>query len=68
MLPREMAGEVQTPVTGDAARTLRVGDCVWFRHTKAGELAEHLDAFAVVENGRVVAELPPYRGEGMVFL
>ena len=68
MLPREMAGEVQTPVAGHAARTLRVGDRVWFRHTKAGELAEHLDALAVVENGRVVEVLPTYRGEGMVFL
>jgi D-serine deaminase-like pyridoxal phosphate-dependent protein len=68
MLPREMAGEVQTPVEGPAARDLRVGDRVWFRHTKAGEISEHLDAFAVVENGRVVEELPTYRGEGKVFL
>ena len=68
MLPREMAGEVQTPVEGPAARDLRVGDRVWFRHTKAGELSEHLEAFAVVENGRIVEELPTYRGEGKVFL
>jgi D-serine deaminase-like pyridoxal phosphate-dependent protein len=68
MLPREMAGEVQTPVTGDAARALRVGDRVWFRHTKAGEVSEHLDSFAVVENGRIIEELPTYRGEGKVFL
>ena len=38
MLPREMAGEVQTPVTGAAARDLAIGDRVWLRHTKAGEL------------------------------
>ncbi len=68
MLPREAAGEVQTPVTGPAARALAIGDRVWLRHTKAGELSEHLDAFAVVENGKVVAELPTYRGEGRVFL
>jgi D-serine deaminase-like pyridoxal phosphate-dependent protein len=68
MLPREMAGEVQTPVVGPAARDLRVGDRVWFRHTKAGEVSEHLDAFAVVENGRIVEETPTYRGEGKVFL
>ncbi len=68
MLPREAAGEVQTPVTGPAARGLAVGDRVWLRHTKAGELSEHLDAFAVVENGSVVAELPTYRGEGEVWL
>src|SRR5690606_35909591 len=45
MLPREGAGEVQTPVAGAAARELAVGDRVWLRHAKAGELSEHLDAF-----------------------
>ena len=68
MLPREAAGEVQTPVTGPAARDLAIGDRVWLRHTKAGELSEHLNAFAVVEGGKVVAELPTYRGEGQAFL
>ncbi len=68
MLPREAAGEVQTPVTGPAARALAIGDRVWLRHTKAGELSEHLDAFAVVQGGAIVAELPTYRGEGKAFL
>jgi len=68
MLPREAAGEVQTPVTGPAARGLSIGDRVWLRHTKAGELSEHLNAFAVVENGAIVGELPTYRGEGKAFL
>ena len=66
MLPLEMAGEVQTPVSGGAA--LDVGDRVWLRHTKAGEISEHLDAFAVVDGGEVVATLPTYRGQGRVFL
>ena len=68
MLARESAGEVQTPVQGAAARELGVGDRVWLRHTKAGELSEHLDAFALVENGVLVGETPTYRGEGKVFL
>jgi D-serine deaminase-like pyridoxal phosphate-dependent protein len=68
MLPREMAGEVQTPVTGDAAKSMAVGDRVWLRHTKAGEASEHLNAFALVEDGTVVGELPTYRGEGKAFL
>lgn len=67
-LPREAAGEVQSPVTGAAARALRVGDRVWLRHTKAGEPSEHLDAFQVVDGDRVVAVAPTYRGEGKVFL
>lgn len=68
MLAREGAGEVQTPVTGDAARSLHIGDRVWLRHTKAGEISEHLDAFVVVEGGRALGTIPTYRGERKVFL
>lgn len=68
MEPREMAGEVQTPVTGSAARRLAVGDRVWFRHTKSGELAEHLNEFAIVDGGEVVDTVPTYRGAGKAFL
>ncbi len=72
-LPREASGEVQTPVSGAAARDLAIGDRVWLRHTKAGELSEHLNAFALVSvdergNGALVGELPTYRGEGKAFL
>jgi D-serine deaminase-like pyridoxal phosphate-dependent protein len=68
MLARESAGEVQTPVTGPAARRLRAGDRVWFRHTKSGELSEHLNEFAVVDGDEVVDTVPTYRGEGKAFL
>lgn len=67
-LPREAAGEVQTPVQGDAARELRIGDRVWFRHVKAGELSEHLNDFLLVEDGAVIDSIPTYRGEGKAFL
>ncbi|HSP75711.1 MAG TPA: amino acid deaminase/aldolase [Cryobacterium sp.] len=68
LVPREMAGEVQTPLTGAGAARLRVGDRVWARHAKSGELSEHVNEFALVENGKVVDVLPTYRGEGKVFL
>jgi D-serine deaminase-like pyridoxal phosphate-dependent protein len=68
MVGREMAGEVQTPLTGAAAAKLRVGDRVWLRHTKAGEISEHLNEFAVVDGETIVEYLPTYRGEGKVFL
>jgi D-serine deaminase-like pyridoxal phosphate-dependent protein len=68
LVPREMAGEVQSPVTGTAAGSLRVGDRVWLRHTKSGELSEHLNEFALVHDGTVVDMLPTYRGEGKAFL
>jgi D-serine deaminase-like pyridoxal phosphate-dependent protein len=68
MLGTEAAGEVQTPLRGPAARTLHVGDRVWLRHTKAGELSEHLDSFHVVDGDTVTGELPTYRGERKAFL
>lgn len=67
-LGREGAGEVQTPLEGAAARTLRVGDRVWLRHAKSGELAERVNEFQVVDGDRVVATVPTYRGEGKAFL
>lgn len=71
-LPREASGEVQTPVTGAAAPDLAIGDRVWLRHTKSGELSEHLNAFALVSvganGGELLGGLPTYRGEGKAFL
>ncbi len=65
---QEGAGEVQTPLVGEAARALRVGDRVWFRHAKAGELCERFDRLHLIEGERVVEEVPTYRGEGECFL
>jgi D-serine deaminase-like pyridoxal phosphate-dependent protein len=68
MVAREAAGEVQTPLRGEAAAKLQVGDRVWLRHTKAGELSEHLDAFAIVDGDKIVETVATYRGEGKAFL
>jgi D-serine deaminase-like pyridoxal phosphate-dependent protein len=65
--PDEGAGEVQTPLLGSAADTLRPGDRVWFRHAKAGELCEHVNALQLVD-GETAAPAPTYRGEGHAFL
>ena len=64
----EGAGEVQTPVTGAAAYKLRVGDRVYLRHAKAGELCERFDSLYLVEGERIVDQVPTYRGEGKAFL
>jgi D-serine deaminase-like pyridoxal phosphate-dependent protein len=61
---REGAGEVQTPVLGRPAAALRIGDRVYLRHAKAGELCERFDRLHLVSGGRVVDEVPTYRGEG----
>ncbi|MEW2588853.1 amino acid deaminase/aldolase [Micromonospora aurantiaca] len=68
LLGAEGAGEVQTPLAGKAADDLRVGDRVWFRHAKAGELCEHVNEVHLVEGDAVVATVPTYRGEGHAFL
>lgn len=65
---QEGPGEVQTPLLGSAADDLLIGDKVWFRHAKAGELCERFDRLRLIERDRVVAEVPTYRGEGKTFL
>ena len=69
----EAAGEVQTPLRGAAATRIAVGDRVWFRHTKSGEVCERARHVAIIDRddtGRaVVGEVvPTYRGEGKCFL
>jgi D-serine deaminase-like pyridoxal phosphate-dependent protein len=64
----EGAGEVQTPLSGGPAADLRIGDRVYMRHAKAGELCERFDALHLVEGSEVVDVVPTYRGEGQAFL
>jgi D-serine deaminase-like pyridoxal phosphate-dependent protein len=64
----EGAGEVQTPLLGPAAAGLDVGDRVYLRHAKAGELCERFDSLYLVEGDAVVDQVPTYRGEGKTFL
>ena len=65
---REGAGEVQTPLVGKAAAALEVGDRVWFRHAKAGELCERFDVVHLIRGEQIVDTVPTYRGEGKTFL
>ena len=66
--PLEGAGEAQTPLRGHAADQLRIGDNVYFRHTKAGELCERFDRLYLLEGDQIVSEAATYRGEGKTFL
>ncbi|WP_035804711.1 alanine racemase [Kitasatospora mediocidica] len=66
--PQEGAGEVQTPLLGSPADDLLIGDRVWFRHAKAGELCERFAELQLIEGDRVVRTVPTYRGEGLTFL
>lgn len=69
----EAAGEVQTPLHGPGVTSLAVGDRVWFRHTKSGEVCERAERVALIERDsdgatEVVDVVPTYRGEGKCFL
>ncbi|MEO3889740.1 amino acid deaminase/aldolase [Nonomuraea sp. B5E05] len=66
--PDEGAGEVQTPLLGQAAEDLRIGDRVWFRHAKAGEMCERFDTLHLVDGDTLAGSVPTYRGEGRTFL
>lgn len=66
--PEEGAGEVQTPLLGSAATRLSIGDRVYLRHAKAGELCEHFDVLHLIEGNEIVDAVPTYRGEGKTFL
>lgn len=63
----EGAGEVQTPLTGPGAARLAVGDLVWFRHAKSGEVFEHANHVHLLEGEAFVDRVPTYRGRGLAF-
>lgn len=65
LIGTEGAGEVQTPFTG--AADLAVGDRVWMRHAKAGEVCERFDAIHIVDADDRRTTVPTYRGEGRNF-
>jgi D-serine deaminase-like pyridoxal phosphate-dependent protein len=65
---QEGAGEVQTPLLGAAADGLSLGDRVYLRHAKAGELCERFAGLYLLEGERIVEQVPTYRGEGQCFL
>jgi D-serine deaminase-like pyridoxal phosphate-dependent protein len=64
----EGTGEVQTPLLGEAADRLSIGDRAYFRHVKAGELCERFNSLYLVAGSAIRDEVPTYRGEGKAFL
>ena len=68
LLKMEGAGEVQSPLMDESGLELAVGDPVFFRHAKAGELAERFDRYTLFRDGKIVTTEPTYRGQGRCFL
>ena len=67
LVKSEGVGEVQTPLQGKGVRDLQLGDRVWFRYAKAGEMCERFDALHLVRGDQLVETVPTYRGEGKNF-
>jgi D-serine deaminase-like pyridoxal phosphate-dependent protein len=65
LLATEGAGEVQTPVRYHGPVPLAPGDPMFFRHAKAGELAERFASLHLIAGGRIVDQVPTYRGDGL---
>ncbi|MBV7296201.1 alanine racemase [Corynebacterium sp. TAE3-ERU12] len=63
----EGPGEVQTPLAGEQAQSLRIGDPVWMRHAKAGEPAEHANEAVIVSGGEIIDRWATYRGNGRMY-
>ncbi len=68
LTPLEGAGEVQTPLRVPPGVSLPLGSLVFFRHAKAGELAEHRNEYLLVRGERVEGRAATYRGMGRTFL
>ena len=64
----EGAGEVQTPVRYRGPEKLDIGDPIFLRHAKAGELCERFTHLLLVQDGKVVETVTTYRGDGQNFL
>jgi len=64
----EGAGEVQTPVIYKGEVELKLGDPIFMRHSKAGELCERFNKLLLVSKGKIVDTVPTYRGQGQCFL
>ncbi len=64
----EGPGEVQTPLIVPRKLRLELGDPVFFRHAKAGELAEHFNEYLLLRGQEIVERVPTYRGAGHCFL
>jgi len=67
LLGTEGAGEVQTPLRYRGRPAPAVGDRVWFRHAKAGEMMERFDAVHLARGAAIEQTVPTYRGESRTF-
>ncbi|MCU0443523.1 MAG: amino acid deaminase/aldolase [Microscillaceae bacterium] len=68
LIANEGVGEVQTPIVYQGSSELQLGDPIFLRHAKAGEIGERFTHFYTVEGERITGKIPTYRGEGQCFI
>ncbi|KOP78462.1 hypothetical protein AMS59_11440 [Lysinibacillus sp. FJAT-14745] len=66
-LSLEGVGEVQTPVKVKHKK-VNVGDTLYFRHAKAGELCERFQKLHGIKGDKYIGAYTTYRGDGQCFL
>lgn len=59
-------GEVQTPFHAPGLK-FELGDPIFCRPSKAGEVAERFMIYHLIEGDKVVGQVPTYRGQGQCF-
>lgn len=67
LLKNEGAGEVQTPLS-DQRGNVQIGDTVYFRHAKAGELCERFPELHARRGGNYEGAFKTYRGKSGCYL
>jgi D-serine deaminase-like pyridoxal phosphate-dependent protein len=68
LINNEGAGEVQTPIQYIGNENLQIGDPIFMRHAKAGELCERFQQLFLVSNGAIVDKVHTYRAENKCFV
>ena len=66
-LKNEGAGEVQTPLQDKKSR-LQIGDTIYFKHAKAGELCERFNELHARRGTKYRGAFTTYRGDGECYL
>jgi D-serine deaminase-like pyridoxal phosphate-dependent protein len=68
LIEQEGAGEVQTPILYKGKEKIKIGDPIFLRHSKAGELCERFNELYLIQKDKIIDKTPTYRGEGKCFL
>jgi len=67
MVSNEGFGEVQTPVKYSGKENIQLGDPLFFRPAKAGEIAEHFREYILIRKNEIIDKVPTYRGLDLCF-